>query len=185
MRKLSAFNFITINGCFKGPNGDTSWHVHGEEGAKYSEQQLEAGNILLFGRKTYEMMSAFWPTRMAHDTFPKVAEGMNAAEKLVVSNTLEKAGWTNTRILSGDWIGELKQIKNTKGKDITILGSGSIIAQLADERLIDEYQFLIDPVAIGTGTPVLADIKEPLRLSLIESRVFKKSGEILARYKCV
>ncbi|MEW5959613.1 MAG: dihydrofolate reductase, partial [Chloroflexota bacterium] len=79
MRKLTAYNFLTLNGFFKGPNEDTNWHTHGEEEAKYSEESLAQDNILLFGRKTYEMMASFWPTPQAKELFPKVAAGMNKA----------------------------------------------------------------------------------------------------------
>ncbi|MFA6946444.1 MAG: hypothetical protein WC220_11145 [Pedobacter sp.] len=61
MRKITAFIFLTINSCYKGLNEDISWHIHGEEGNEFSENQLKADNILLFGRKTYEMMISFWP----------------------------------------------------------------------------------------------------------------------------
>ena len=76
MRKITAFNFISINGFYKGSGEDTSWHEHGAEGNAFSEAQLEKGDILLFGRKTYELMKSFWPTKIAHETFPRVAEMM-------------------------------------------------------------------------------------------------------------
>lgn len=91
MRKLSVFNFITLNGFYKGPGGDISWHKHGEEGSKFSEENLKSANILLFGRVTYEMMAGFWPSPMAYETFPAVAEGMNNTDKIVFSKTLKKS----------------------------------------------------------------------------------------------
>jgi dihydrofolate reductase len=140
MRKLSIFNFLTLNGFYKGVNEDTSWHKHGGEEARYSEDSLKAGNILLFGRVTYEMMAGFWPTQMAADNFPKVAEGMNKAEKIVFSRTLKKADWNNTKLIKKNMIEEIKELKKLTGNDMTVLGSGSIITQLAEEGLIDEYQ---------------------------------------------
>ena len=99
MGKLSVFNFVTLNGFYKGPAGDISWHKHGEEGSKLSEENLRSGNILLFGRVTYEMMANFWPSPIAYESFPVVAEGMNNAEKIVFSRTLKKADWKNTRLV--------------------------------------------------------------------------------------
>ncbi|HEY1060608.1 MAG TPA: dihydrofolate reductase family protein [Daejeonella sp.] len=182
MRKITAFMFLTINGRFKGPNEDISWHIHGEEGNEFSEDQLKADNILLFGRKTYEMMMSFWPTKMAYDSYPNVAERMNKSEKIVLSNSLRDADWQNTTILSGNTIEQIRELKNTSGKNITILGSGTIINQLTDAGLIDQYEFLIDPIAIGIGTPLFNNISSKLELALIESKLFKKSGAVLLIY---
>ena len=154
MRKVTAYNFISLNGFFKGLNEDISWHQHREEEAKYSEESLAADNILLFGRKTYEMMASFWPTPMAAELFPKVAEGMNRAEKIVFSNTITDALWTGTQIVSGNIIEYVRKLKSTRGKNMTILGSGTIISLLTDHGLIDGYQFMVDPLALPEGIPV-------------------------------
>src|SRR6185369_9047302 len=113
---------------------------------------------------------------------PAVAEGMNKAEKIVFSRTLKKAGWENTRIIKGDLAGAVKQLKETPGKDMCVLGSGSIVTQLADAGLIDEYQFMVDPVALGDGTPTFKGLKKKLDLKLTTSRTFK-SGVILLSYQ--
>ena len=81
MRKLSIFNFISLNGFYKGVNEDINWHNHGVEENKYSGESMKAGNILLFGRITYELMANFWTTPMAAENFPVVAKAMNEAEK--------------------------------------------------------------------------------------------------------
>ncbi|WP_234364211.1 dihydrofolate reductase family protein [Lunatibacter salilacus] len=182
---MTTFLFLTLNGFYKGLNNDISWHNHGEEGNAYSERQLEAGNIFLFGRRTYEMMYSFWPTRMAYDQFPKVAEGMNSAEKCVISNSLKTADWNNSKIISRDAVHQIIQHKQSSGKNITILGSGSVITQLTEERMIDEYQLLIDPTAIGKGTPLFENISQRLDLELIDSNVFKNSGSVLLTYKTI
>lgn len=183
MRTISAFNFLTINGFYKGSNEDISWHIHGEEGNQYSIDQLKSGNILLFGRVTYEMMYSFWPTATAFSMFPIVAEKMNTSEKLVVSNSLNAANWQNSKIISGDIISQISQLKKKPGKNITILGSGSLITSLTDAGLIDEYEFLIDPLAIGLGTSIFQNIQNTLHLQLTRTRVFEKSGSLLLSYK--
>lgn len=91
MRKLTAFIFTTLNGFYKGEKNDISWHGHGKEESEFSEEMLKQNNILLFGRKTYENMLAFWPTPAAKEHFPEVARGMNSVEKIVFSNSLKKA----------------------------------------------------------------------------------------------
>jgi len=120
MRKLSTFNFITLNGFYKGPGGDIGWHKHDEEGAAYSLEGLKFESILLFGRVTYEMMASYWPTPMALQNMPDVAKGMNNAEKIVFSKTLKKAEWNNTKVVKGDIVEEVRKLKATAGKDLTL-----------------------------------------------------------------
>lgn len=182
MSKLSVFNFISLNGYFKGPGGDTSWHRHGEEENAYSHEMLATESTLLFGRKTYEMMQQFWPTPAGEAYDPLTAKGMNKAEKIVCSNTLAQADWQNTRIIKGDIVAQVKAMKNTAGKDMAILGSGSIVSLFAGQGLIDEYQLMIDPVALPAGTTLFKGITRPLALRLIDTRVFE-SGTIVLRYE--
>lgn len=181
MAKLSVFNFITLNGFYKGPGENIGWHSHGEEEAAYSLEGLRSESILLFGRVTYEMMASFWPTPEAMKNMPAVAEGMNRAEKIVFSRTLKKADWKNTMVVNGNIIEEMRKLKNTSTKDMTILGSGSIVTQFAEEGLIDRYLIMIDPVALGSGTPVLNGSKHKLDLKLLATKVFK-SGAVLLEY---
>jgi dihydrofolate reductase len=112
---------------------------------------------------------------------PLVAEGMTASEKIVFSRTLENAAWANTRIVQHDIYGEVKRLKETGTKDMTILGSGSIISQLADHGLIDHYSLMLDPVAIPYGSSFLHGISKKLDLKLVNTRTFK-SGVVLLNY---
>jgi dihydrofolate reductase len=182
MRRLSVFNFVTLNGFYKGPEGDISWHRHGEEESAFSVEGLRSGNMLLFGRVTYEMMAGFWPTPEAYKSAPAVAEGMNNAEKIVFSRTLKKAAWKNTTLVNGEIVEAVKKLKQSPGKDMTILGSGSIVSQFADQDLIDDFQIMVDPVAIGDGTPIFKDIRHKLDLRLTGTRTFK-SGVVLLSYQ--
>jgi dihydrofolate reductase len=183
MGKLSVFNFVTLNGYFKGANEDTSWHSHGnpEEG-EFAAEGAQSDSIILFGRKTYEMMASFWPTPEAIKSMPTVAEGMNKSEKIVFSRTLKNASWANTRIISNNIVEEVRKLKTTSKKDMTILGSGSILTQLAEAGLVDSLQFMIDPIALGDGTPIFKGIKHKLDLTLTSTRAFK-SGAVLLSYE--
>lgn len=180
MGKLSSFQFITLNGFYKGPDNDISWHRHGGEESAFAEEGAQSNSTLLFGRITYEMMASFWPTPEAQQSMPVVAEGMNKSEKIVFSRTLKTATWNNTRIVKDNIEAEVKRLKES-GKSMTILGSGSILTQLANSGLIDEYQVMIDPVALGSGTPLFKGLQHQLDLQLINSRVFK-SGVVLLSY---
>lgn len=182
MRKVTVFNFVTLDGYFEGPKkGDISWHKHGAEENEYAVEGIKSESILLFGRVTYEMMASYWPTPMAMENDPIVAEGMNSAEKIVFSRTLEKAGWSNTRVVK-NMVEEIKKMKQMPGKDMTLLGSGSIVTQLAEQGLIDEYQIMVDPVAIGDGTSGFKNIRHRLDLKLTQTRTFK-SGVVLLCYQ--
>ncbi|WP_153797903.1 dihydrofolate reductase family protein [Foetidibacter luteolus] len=181
MGKLTVFNFMTLDGYFQGLDGDISWHRHGQEESQFASDSMKPGGTLVFGRKTYEMMACYWPTPMAIETMPDVAAGMNNAQKIVFSKTLDEAGWQNTRLIKRDMIDEMKRLKWEQPGDMTILGSGSLVTQFAEAGLVDEFGFMIDPVAIGGGSPVFANVKHKLDLELIDSRTFK-SGTVLLTY---
>lgn len=182
MNKLSVFNFITVNGYYKGAYDDISWHRHGAEENEYSADSLKAGNILLFGRITYDMMAGYWPTPEAIKNDPRVATAMNSAEKIVFSRTMEKAHWNNTRLVRDRMIEEVARLKKTGEKNITVLGSGNVVTQLAEHGLIDEYQLMIDPVALGDGTPMFKNISRKLNFKLKSTRAFN-SGVVLLIYE--
>lgn len=181
MATLSAFIFTTLNGYTHDPDGDISWHVHGKEENEYASKSLSAGNILLFGRKTYELMVSYWPTPMALEHDPEVAVQMNAAEKIVCSDTLKHSDWQNTRVIGGDVIETIKTLRKTSSHNITILGSNNLVTQLAQHGLVDELQLMIDPVAIGAGVSLFANLKSPLDFSLQHVRSMK-SGVVLLSY---
>src|SRR5688572_17823062 len=135
MRHLSSFTFITLNGFYKDENNGIDWHKHGEEEEQFSKDSMRSGSILLFGRLTYDLMAGWWPTEQAKQAMPDVAKGMNNAEKIVFSRNLKKADWENTKVISGDLIAEVNKLKQEALKDMVILGSGSIVAQLSDHKL--------------------------------------------------
>jgi dihydrofolate reductase len=182
MRTLGVFNFMTLNGFYKGPANDVSWHSHdnSEEGS-FAEEGANSNGILLFGRVTYEMMASWWPTDQAIKTMPVIAKGMNRAEKIVFSNTLKTTNWNNSRIVTGNIVDFVKKLKQDPGKNLTILGSGSIVSLFAEHGLIDVYQLMIDPVALGQGTTIFHGISKPLALKLVSHRIFK-SGTVLLTY---
>lgn len=182
MAKLKSFIFISLNGFYKGANEDIHWHPHDIEEILFSRENLKSDNILLFGRITYEMMKSFWPTAMALKLYPEVANGMNNSKKMVISKTLKTSDWKNTTIIKGDLFTEIRKLKEVSNQGITVLGSGNVLRQLANENLIDEYQIIIAPVFIETGTPILNNLKKQLTLELINSRTFK-NGTISLTYK--
>ena len=138
----------------------------------------------MLGRITYELMTSYWPTLQARENDPVVAERMNNLPKVVFSRTLDKASWSNTKLVKGDMAAEVRQMKKEPGKDMTILGSGSVVSQLAQEGLIDEYQMVVNPVVLGEGRTMFDGIKEKLTLKLTNTRAFG-NGNVFLRYEPV
>ncbi len=184
MRRVIVFNLVTVDGYFSSKDGDISWHNVDEEFQELAEEASNSGNTLLFGRVTYELMAGYWPTQEAIKNDPVVASGMNKAEKIVFSRTLAKADWNNTRLVKDDVISEVRKLKQQSGKDLTVLGSGSIVSQLAQAGLIDEYQILLNPVVIGGGKTMFEGIKEKISLRLTKTRTFG-NGNVLLCYEPV
>jgi dihydrofolate reductase len=182
MRKLIVFNLVTLDGYFAGQDGDISWHNVDDEFQELANEASNSGNTLLFGRVTYELMASYWPTPEAIKNDPIVARGMNSATKIVFSRTLNKVDWNNTRLVKNDMLSEIRKLKQESGKDLTVLGSGSIVSQLAQEHLIDEYQILLNPVVIGKGKTMFEGVKDRFSLKLTKTRVFG-NGNVLLYYE--
>ena len=182
MRKLIVFNLMTLDGYIAGADGDISWHNVDQEFQELANKAANSGNTLIFGRITYELMASFWPTEEALKTDPLVAQGMNNAEKIVFSRTLNTAGWNNTRLVKQDLTGEMRNLKQQEGKDLTILGSGTIVSQLAQEGLIDRYEILLNPVVLGKGKTMFEGLKRRLNLKLTGTRAFG-NGNVLLTYE--
>jgi dihydrofolate reductase len=127
------------------------------------------------------MMVSFWPTPQAAKAFPTVAEGMNRSQKVVFSRTLDKASWQNTRVVKDGMAAEVRRMKGEPGQGMTILGSGQIVAQLASEGLIDEYQIVMNPIALGKGRTMFEGVKAPVNLKRVSTREFR-NGNILTVY---
>ena len=125
------------------------------------------------------MMASYWPTPQAVKNAPVVAEGMNAMPKAVFSRTLQNAAWRNTTLVKGDLVTEVRKMKNGSGADLVILGSGSIVSQLAQARLIAEYQLVVSPVVLGQGRTLFEGVKEKLNLTLTKTRAFKNGNVVL------
>jgi len=180
MRKLIVFNQVSIDGFIADAAGDMSWaHRSDPEWNAFVAGNAGSDGELLFGRTTYEQMAAFWPTPMAAQQMPDVARGINAAPKIVFSRTLTTAGWNNTRIVAGDLLAEVGKRKAEPGSAMVVMGSASIVAQLAE--LVDEFQLVYNPIALGGGKTMFAGIARHLPLSLSASRVFK-NGNVLLTY---
>ena len=140
MRRVIAFEQVSLDGYFVDANGGLSCaHKQDPEWNEFAASNAGGGGALLFGRVTYEMMASFWPTPAAMERALAVAEVMNNMQKVGLSRTLEKASWKNTTLVKDDIRAEVRKMKNEPGPGMAILGSGSIVSQLAQAGLIDEF----------------------------------------------
>jgi dihydrofolate reductase len=182
MRKLAAFHHVTLDGYFTGADGDVNWAHRDKQDAEWKAfvaDNAKGGGVLLFGRVTYELMTSYWPTPLAAQNDPVVAERMNHLPKVVFSRTLDKAAWSNTKLVKGDLAAEIRKMKNEPGEGLVILGSGSIVSQLAREGLIDEYQMVVNPLVLGKGRTLFEGVTEKLPLRLTRSRTFGNGSAFL------
>jgi len=180
MRRLSAFEQVSVDGFFTDARGDMSWaHKQDPEWNEFAASNAKGGGALLFGRVTYEMMASFWPTAAARQMNAAVAEGMNKMPKVVFSRTLAKASWSNTTLMKGDPAAAVREMKGETGPDMVVLGSGSIVSQLAQAGLIDEYQIVVDPIVLGKGRTLFEGVKDKIALKRTRTRAFGNGNVVL------
>jgi dihydrofolate reductase len=184
MGKLLVFNMLSLDGYFVDMKGDMSWaHAdrNDEEWNNFVSGNARSGGTLVFGRITYELMASWWPTKAAAEMDPVVAERMNALPKLVFSRTMDKAEWSNTRLVREGLGREIRKQK-AEGVDMAVMGSGSLVAQLAEESLVDEYQFVMIPIVLGSGRTLFGGLTKRMSLKLVNSRTFR-NGNVLVCYE--
>jgi|ERR1700733_1810681 len=183
MQKLVVFQNISLDGYFVDSDGQMSWAKmdNDAEFNRFTTENAKGGGTLIFGRVTYDLMVSFWTTEQARQMFPEVAEKMNDGAKVVFSRKMEKASWTNTKLEKGDLVETIRRMKSEPGEGMVILGSGSIVAQLAPEKLIDEYQMVVNPIVLGTGRTMFEGIGERLNFKLTKTKTFQ-NGRIFLTY---
>lgn len=181
-RKLGAFMQVSLDGYYCDARGDMSFAHKPPDDAEWNafvSGNARGGGMLLFGRTTYQMMAAWWPTPIAAKAMPEVAARMNAMPKLVFSRTLASTDWINTTLVKDDLVGTVRRLKSEPGPDIEILGSSSIVAQLAGAGLIDDLQVVVNPVALGGGRSLFAGLSKRLDFALASTRVFANGSVVL------
>ncbi|NTF40846.1 dihydrofolate reductase family protein [Rhizobium rhizogenes] len=183
MRKLVVWNLMTLDGYFEGIKPwDIDFHmlVWGDELEHLATEFGNEGDLLIFGRKTYEGMAAYWPTATEA---PEIGAYMNSIAKIAASRTLDKADWNNSRVV-GDIAAEVKKLKNELGKTMFVFGSAEVADVLLKAGLVDEIRLCLVPVILGGGNPHFKPATEQVPLKLLESKALKTGGVIL-RYEPV
>lgn len=197
MRRIVMFNRVTADGYFAGPDGNLDWVVPDEELDRSAAEAIERSDTdtILFGRRTYEQFKASWPHALDDSpTSPDphrsgqrspemraMAIMLNETTKVVFSRTLKEVTWKNSRLLHELDPRAIEAMKRQPGKDMIIFGSGSIVSQLTQHGLIDEYQFVVSPILLGSGRPLVSGVSKTLRLDLQEAKQYP-SGNVMLRY---
>ncbi len=185
MRNISVLNRITLDGFFDGPNGENDWFIPGDEENKVAHETVPDTDSLLLGRVTYQHLERFWPTVSDDSNFPEPvkvqAKEINEMPKLVFSRTLKTLAWENSKLVIGDLISEVEKIKAGSGSGLLILGSGTLVQQLTESGLIDDYVFILTPTVLGKGKPQFLQDKKA-DLELVKSQAFP-SGNVILHYK--
>ena len=188
MRKLVVIEFLSLDGVYQAPgdpNEDTDGGFqHGGWQRPYFDEVLGASaaqgmaetDAHLFGRKTYEIMAAYWPNAPADDPY---AKHLNAVRKYVASRTLTEATWQNTTVIGGDVAEEVAELKEQPGKSISVLGSGNLVHTLAEHDLVDEYSLVVHPIVLGGGKRLFPDDGQLRRLRLVDSKPTTTGGLML------
>ena len=181
MRKLIFVTNITLDGCC-----DHTKMIAEEELHDYFTQLLLSADLLVYGRKTYQLMVPYWPDVAKDPSEPKssreFANAFVSRPKVVFSRTLSSAEDENTKIVRTNLQDEIVRLKHEQGNNI-LAGGVSIPSQLIELGLVDEYRFVVQPIIAGEGRRLLEGIslQERLQLKLVESKIFK-SGCVALRY---
>lgn len=188
MRKLIVLSFISLDGVMQAPGAPdedrSDGFNHGgwvvpffdEALGEVMEEQMSHRADLLLGRKTFEIFASYWPDHA--EEWP----GINEVTKYVASNTLTTHEWTNSVILNGDAVDQVRKLKNGKGADIQVHGSGDLIQTLLRDDLVDELWLKIFPVTLGPGKRLFTDGSIPANFSLTTHNITPK-GVITASYE--
>ncbi len=185
MRKLTVFNNVSIDGYFTDAQGEMNWARKPDpEFNEFTQSNAQGGGVLVFGRVTYELMIKFWPTPMAMQTMPVVAQSMNNSQKIVFSNTLKNPTWNNTRAIGGDIVAAMRDLKSQPGPDMVIMGSGKIVAQMTQADLVDQFQLVVCPIVLGAGRTLFEGVTRRPALNRVQERAFG-NGNVFLRYEPV
>jgi len=171
----------TLDGCC-----DHTKQIADEESHEYFTHLMRDVDLLVFGRKTYELMVPFWPEVAKNQSMTKAgndfARAFDSINKMVFSRSLDSAEDRNTRIVRTNLHDEILKLKQQQGRNI-LVGGVSVPSQLIELGLVDEYRFVVSPILAGEGTRLLegVNLRERFQLKLVESRIFQ-SGCVALRY---
>ena len=171
MRKIISFMHISLDGFVAGPNGEMNWIKVNEEIFEHVGKRISKTDSALYGRATYEMMENYWPNAGDKPNASKHdidhSKWYNKAHKIVLSKTMRDADLPNTTIISDNLLDRINEVKQQAGNEILLFGSPTATHSLIQQNLIDGYWLFVNPIILGQGIPLFADIKEKIKLKLL------------------
>ncbi|MFD2045797.1 dihydrofolate reductase family protein [Ornithinibacillus salinisoli] len=186
MRKVKMINRVSIDGYFASFNemtGGMDWFIPDNDVDKTTHDVVKA-DTLIAGKDTFELFEATWPPVLRDPNAPKemkvMAQELTDMRKIVFSETMKMSDWENTEFYSGDITEVVKKLREEDGSDILIMGSGTVVQQLTNASLIDEYVFILTPVIAGGGKPLFKQVNQN-KLTLLQAKSFA-SGNVLLHY---
>jgi len=186
MRTLVSFMHVSLDGFVAGPNGEMDWINVDDEMFDYAGQRTNESDTALYGRVTYQMMEAYWPTAADQPNATKHDKEhgawYNKVDKVILSKTMQGQQLPNTIIISEDVAHRVKALKQQAGKEIIIFGSPGASHTLMQHGLIDEFWLFINPILLGKGIPMFKDVQEITKLKLVTTATFA-SGVVCLHYK--
>jgi len=186
MKPIVLFMHVSLDGFVAGPNGEMDWITVDDEIFDYVGNRINETDTALYGRVTYQMMEAYWPTAADSPNATKHdiehSAWYSKVSKVVLSKTMKGQNIPNTKIISDNIPAQVNELKQQPGKEIVIFGSPSAGHTLMKDQLIDGYWLFVNPVVLGNGIPLFKDVNEAFKLQLVKSNVFK-SGVVCLQYE--
>ena len=180
------WNIATLDGYFEGEKKwDLSFHdsIWAPELEKLSIEQLRSADYLVFGRVTYEGMSAYW--KKAEGEPSEIAALMNSIPKLIFSRTLKEVDWNNSTLIRENASAEISRLKVEGGRDMYVFGSANLCKTFINDDLFDEYRIGIAPVILGSGTPLFKPGTSARHLSVLSTQQLSSGGILIKLSKKV
>jgi dihydrofolate reductase len=170
MRKVVASELVALDGVMESPE-KWSFQFHNDEMAEAQGAGMAAADAMLLGRVTYQEFASYWPYQNSADQ--PFTDYLNNTPKYVVSTTLERPlEWQNSTLIKGIVAEAIAKLKRQPGKDIGIVGIGTLVRSLLREDLLDELRFMVHPIVMGSGERLFEDGGDQKALELVDSKTF-------------
>ena len=180
MRKVVASELVSLDGVMESPE-KWSFQFHNDEMAEAQGAGMAAADAMLLGRVTYQEFASYWPYQNSADQ--PFTDYLNNTPKFVVSTTLEEPlEWQNSTLIKGNVAEEIAKLKRQPGKDIAILGSGTLVRSLLKDGLLDELRLMVHPVVLGGGKRLFEEGGDQKGLTLVDSKTFS-TGVLYLTYQ--
>ncbi len=171
---------VSLDGYFEGVGHDLSWHnADNPEFQELVKEHATTTDAILMGHRTYDLMVNYWPSYEARQSDPITADFMTTTQKYAIAHTAFDPGWANVTVIHEQVEETIRGLKNSVGKDIAIFGSNELTVSLLKAGLVDEFRIMVNPVAIGAGTPLFNGIDHPHTFTLKETRKYTSGNTLL------